>query len=93
MYRTDSVVRRSEALQISAGGVKACVRIHPETAQRLNLSSVATVSQGEIEITLSLEIDDRVAKDVVWVPNALPETADLGSSFGKITIKQVNNVA
>jgi len=86
IYRTDSIVRRSEALQVSAGAVKACVRIHPETAKRLNLSEVATVSQGEIEITLSLEIDDRVAKDMVWVPNGLPETADLGSSFGKIII-------
>ena len=54
----------------------------------MKLDEIATVSQGDIEITLPLKRDERVAHDVVWVANALPETADLGHSFAAITIKR-----
>ena len=58
------------------------------TADRLKLDDVATVSQGDIEITLPLKRDERIAADVVWVANAMPETVDLGHSFAAITIKR-----
>jgi NADH-quinone oxidoreductase subunit G len=53
----------------------------------LKLDETATVSQGDIEITLPLHRDDRIAPDVVWVANALAETIDLGHAFAAITIK------
>ena len=86
LYRCDAIVRNSEALQQSASADVACIRIHPKTAERLQLSELATVSQGNIEITLPLVQDARVALDVVWVDNAMPETVDLGDSFSAITI-------
>jgi NADH-quinone oxidoreductase subunit G len=88
LYRIDAIVRNSKDLQFCAAAESACIRIHPTTADRLQLDEIATVSQGDIEITLPLKRDERIATDVVWVANAMPETVDLGHSFASITIKR-----
>ncbi|KTC81207.1 NADH dehydrogenase I chain G [Legionella cherrii] len=88
LYRCDAIVRNSKELQLCAAAEQACIRINPLTADRLKLEDVATVSQGDIEITLPLKRDERIAADVVWVANAMPETVDLGHSFAAITIKR-----
>lgn len=88
LYRSDMIVRHAQALQSCAASESACIRIHPSVADKLKLDDVATVSQGDIEITLPLKRDERLALDVVWVANAMPETADLGHSFAAITIKR-----
>lgn len=88
LYRNDAIVRNSKELQLCAASETACIRIHPATADRLKLEEIATVSQGDIEITLPLKRDERIAADVVWVANAMPETVDLGHSFAAITIKR-----
>lgn len=87
LYRGDMIVRHSTALQECATAETACIRIHPKTADDLKLEQTATVSQGDIEITLPLKRDERVAPDVVWVANAMSETVDLGQAFAAITIK------
>lgn len=86
LYRCDQIVRHAQPLQVCASADTACIRIHPETAHRLKLDGAATISQGDIKITLPLERDERLAQDVLWVANALPETVDLGSAFGPITV-------
>lgn len=88
LYRTDAIVRNATELQLCAAAEPACIRIHPATADKLQLAESATVSQGDIEITLPLKRDERIAADVVWVANAMPETVDLGHSFAAITIKR-----
>lgn len=88
MYRIDAITRHADALQQSAAAERACIRVHPDTANRLKLEEHATIAQGHIEITLPLKRDDRVALDAICVANALPETADLGSAFAPITIKR-----
>ncbi|MBA3536143.1 MAG: NADH-quinone oxidoreductase subunit G [Tatlockia sp.] len=88
LYRCDMIVRHALALQSCAAAESACIRINPTTANRLKLDEVATVSQGDIEITLPLKRDERMAADVIWVANAMPETVDLGHSFAAITIKR-----
>lgn len=88
LYRIDSIVRAAHDLQISAAAEAACVRIHPETADRLHLGETATVSQGDIEITLPLQRDECIAPDVVWVANAMSETVDLGHAFAAITVNR-----
>lgn len=87
LYRNDSIVRHAQALQSCGAAERAVIKIHPETADRLKLGESATVSQGTIEITLPLERNARIALDVLWVANAMPETLDLGHSFSAITIK------
>ncbi|MDF1678353.1 MAG: NADH-quinone oxidoreductase subunit NuoG [Legionellaceae bacterium] len=88
LYRVDPVVRHADALQACAAADKALIRVHPETIQKFDLGETATVSQGDIEITLPLESDARVAPGVVWVPCAMSETVDLGHAFASITIKR-----
>lgn len=87
LYRSDMIVRHAEALQTCGSADTTCIRIHPLTAQRLKLGEVATVSQGDIGVTLRLICDERIAEDTVWVANAMPETVDLGPAYGAITIK------
>lgn len=86
LYRSDAVVRHSEPLQACASAEVPCVRVHPETAKKLNLNGMATISQSDIEITLPLAQDERLAKGVVWVSNGMSETIDLGGAFSTITI-------
>jgi NADH-quinone oxidoreductase subunit G len=87
LYRVDAIVRHAEALQQCAATDAACMHLHPETADRLKLADTATVSQGDIEIRLPIIRNERMALDVVWLPNALPETADLGHAFSDMIIK------
>lgn len=87
IYKCDAIVRHASALQDCATSEATCIRIHPQTASQLKLTDMATVSQGDIEITLPLKHDERVAPDVIWVANAMPETIDLGHSFAAINIK------
>ncbi len=87
LYRCDALVRHSEPLQVCAAADTACVRMHPDTVQAYHLGEDVTISQGQIAITLPLVKDRRVAPDVVWVANAMPETVDLGHAFGAITVK------
>lgn len=89
LYRSDTLVRNAYPLQDSALNNEAYVRMHPKTAEAHHLDGLdhVTVSQGKIKITLPLKQDSRVALDVVCVDNALPETIDLGPSFGAIQVK------
>ncbi|MCH9763976.1 MAG: molybdopterin-dependent oxidoreductase, partial [Gammaproteobacteria bacterium] len=88
LYRIDPMVRHASALQTSAAADKASIRVHPTTAKTFDLDETATVSQGDIEITLPLECDERIAPGVVWVACAMSETVDLGHAFSSITIKR-----
>lgn len=87
MYRVDAMTRNAKPLQASAANDKPCIKVHPETAIKLKLAESATVSQGDIEITLPLVIDERIAQGAVYVANGWIETSDLGSSFGAILLK------
>ena len=87
LYRSDMIVRHADALQACGSADAVCIRVHPETAKRLKLKDTATVSQGDIGVTLPLIYDDRIAEETVWVANALLETSDLGPAYGPITIK------
>lgn len=86
LYRSDALVRHAIELQNCGSADDACIRVHPDTAKRLHLDAYATVSQGDIEITLPLKCDERIAPDVIWVANAMPETVDLGSSYAAINV-------
>ncbi|MDP3704603.1 MAG: NADH-quinone oxidoreductase subunit NuoG [Legionellaceae bacterium] len=87
LYRSDAIVRHAKELQQCGSSETTCIRINSITADKLKLGDIATVSQGEIEITLPLQRDDRIAIDTVWVANAMPETVDLGHAYAAITIK------
>lgn len=87
LYRLDSVVRQADALQNCGAAQKSEIRVNSAMAKKYKLTDNATVSQGDIAITLPLTVDDRIADDAVWVANAMPETVDLGHAYSSITIK------
>lgn len=87
LYRVDAIVRHANALQSSASADAPGLHLHPDTADRLKLAETATISQGDIEIVLPITRNERMATDVVWLPNAMSETVDLGHAFSEIIIK------
>ena len=87
LYRSDATVRHAGALQNCAAADNVSIHVHPDTANYYKLGDVATVSQGDIEITLPLMQNHRVSLDSVWLQNALAETVDLGHAFATISIR------
>lgn len=88
MYRQDSMCRHSQPLQESAANDVVAIYVHQDTANKYQLAEQATVSQGDIEITLPLVVDNRMPVDAVYVANAWPETSDLGLAYGPIELKK-----
>ena len=88
LYGCDAIVRHAQPLQNAASADLPVIHIHPETAKRFKLGDSATVSQGDIEILLPITCNERMAEDVIWLSNAMPETADLGHAFSHINIKR-----
>ena len=93
IYDIDALTRRSQPLQeaqmVMEGNVDA-VRVHPETAKKLQLQDGGRVivKQGDAGIELPLHCDARIAKDAVWVAGGRQVTSVLGGLFDKIEIQK-----
>ncbi len=88
IYRVDSLVRRSLALQASATDAPVAVLMNAALASELKLSAdqLVRLRQGEGKAILPLLIDERVPYHCVYIPAGYEETADLGESFGVVEI-------
>lgn len=93
IYATDSVVRRSEALDQSAANDLFCIRINTKLAQRLFLSNAprAQVLQAGHSVVADLIIDDTIADNQVWLNAGRCETAMLGDAYGVVELRAVEN--
>lgn len=94
IYAVDSLVRRSEPLQkaqLIMEGEAIAVKLHSETAKRLQLQngSVVKVKQQTKSMELPVKIDDRIAVDAAWVAGGIAATRELGDLFGEIEIEKV----
>lgn len=89
LYRTDSLVRRADALQKTMSGQLTSIGVHSELAKKLKLTAGQLVKarQGESVITLPLRIDDRLAHNAVFIPAALVETAGFGQASAGISLE------
>lgn len=100
IYALDGLVRRAKPLQetqaIMEGDVSQ-VRMHPETAAKLQLKNgeKVTVKQsqygdhnpaGIASSSLKLALDTRVAKGAAWVAGGIAATRELGDLFAEIEI-------
>lgn len=88
LYRIDPLVRHAQPLQDCQAHEQFAIKMHPTTAEHLQLNDFASVTSGDIEIRLPLERDVRVPEWVIVIMDAMPETSDLGCSFSSITIKR-----
>ena len=91
LYATDALVRRAlplQAAQTAVEGEVNALRLHPDTAKRLNVQAdqQVTVRQQDAAAWLTVSLDERMAREAVWVAGGLAETATLGDLFGPIEI-------
>ncbi len=91
IYRADALCRNAPALQASEPGVESLkIRLHPETAQHYKISGPhVRVEQGDYEAVLPVCLDNRVAKNAIYVPCGLTETHGLGHALESITLSPV----
>ncbi|BBB15321.1 NADH dehydrogenase I chain G [Candidatus Rickettsiella viridis] len=88
LYRVDSLVRRSPALQAAAGNDRVGVAMNTQLAKVLQLKEgqMVQVKQGTGQASLAVLIDERLPNDCVWIPAGCDETASLGESFVAVEI-------
>lgn len=95
IYATDSLVRRAKPLQDAQAimeGEMDVVRLHPETAVKLQIKEHATVhvKQASASANLQVKLDTRIAKDAAWIAASVPASRTLGDLFGTIEIEKVD---
>ena len=89
VYSTDSLVRRSTSLQLTADARAPVVGLSAAVWSQLGLQAGARVklSQGAASAVLPAQLDTSLAATVVRVPTGHPDTAALGALFGAITVE------
>ncbi len=96
MYRTDSLLRRSVALQQTPENQQALVvRIHPQTLSALDLTDAEQVliTQGECSVAVDVQPDDTIAEGCLYLPVATEVSRQLGIAFGKVSVSPVEALA
>jgi NADH-quinone oxidoreductase subunit G len=93
IYRLDSVLRRSSALQAHPLTRTACVTMHPDDAKAAGVASgdIAKVSDANGTATLPVEISTRVAKGAMWIESCHGATAPLAVD-GVLSVSKTGGV-
>jgi NADH-quinone oxidoreductase subunit G len=90
IYFADAIVRRAQALQMTADAKAPMARMAPALMQKLGIDNGANirVSQGVGSVVLEAMADEGVAASVVRLAAADRTTAALGPMFGPITVEK-----
>ncbi|MEX2576424.1 MAG: molybdopterin-dependent oxidoreductase, partial [Halofilum sp. (in: g-proteobacteria)] len=90
MYSTEPLVRRSEPLQQAADAGRPVARLAPADARAVGVEDGArvVVQQEKRSQTLEVLVDEGVPAGCVWIPQGLPETAELGAAVGPVELKR-----
>ncbi|NLY65112.1 MAG: NADH-quinone oxidoreductase subunit G [Alcaligenaceae bacterium] len=91
IYRSDAIVRRAEALQLSPASAAPVARMNAETMGSLALvaGNQVKVKSPDGEVVLAVEQDDTLANNTVRIAHAFEQTAALGSAFAQLTVERV----
>jgi NADH-quinone oxidoreductase subunit G len=91
IYCTDSLVRRSTSLQLTADAKPPVADIPSALWLQLGLSDGAAVrvSQGKAQAVLPARLDATLAATAVRVPAGHPCTSSLGAMFGEISVEKM----
>ncbi len=92
IYRTDSLVRHSNALQLTPENqFLDTVRLHPRLAQQYQLTQGASVQirQGAYTASATVLLDERIADNMVYLAAATELSATLGAAFGEVDVSSV----
>ncbi|MDF1655881.1 MAG: NADH-quinone oxidoreductase subunit NuoG [Coxiellaceae bacterium] len=84
----DNVVRRSQPLQDTMKQEQFDVLLNQATADAMGLDcgNSVIVKQGDQQLQMTLQINDRLPDDMVWMAMGIDETAGFGESMGQISI-------
>lgn len=96
MYRTDSLLRRSDALQQTPENQQTMLaRMHPETAEKLDLTDAGQVqiSQGDYAVDVDFVLDANIAPDCIYLPAATTLSSRLSAAFGRVTVSPLEALA
>lgn len=89
MYQTDSVVRRSSALQQTPDAPQANIaRMNKNEAEKQGVSQAETIiaSHGEHSAIMPFEIDNDIADGCIYLAAGIEQTALLGAAFSDVTV-------
>ena len=93
IYSGDAIQRRAKALQATQAILQDNVlaaRLHPQTAERLQVKAadVVTAIQKNHRVRLPVVLDARVPLDAVYVAGAILAAGDPGELYGPIEIQK-----
>ncbi|TFH12202.1 MAG: NADH-quinone oxidoreductase subunit G [Nitrosomonadales bacterium] len=91
IYQADPIVRHAESLQLTRDAAEEPVAwMSGNLLERLGLcvGDKAGLKQGEGEVFLRVDCDDKLPPNCVRLVSAHPMTAKLGDMFGEITVKK-----
>ena len=91
IYSSDSIVRRSPPLQMTADGQAPTVSVPQAVWDQLALSGgdSVRVMQGVAGAVLPVRLDTTLAPTAVRIAAGHPSTAGLGAMFGAVTLAKV----
>ena len=89
MYRTDSIVRRSQALQLTPENQQAQIaRMNSQEAEKQGVTPGSIlISAVDNSVIMTLEIDECIADGCIYLATAIDETCLLGVSFANVNVK------
>ncbi len=91
IYAADAITRRAPSLQKTRDAAPPVAWVNQALADRLGLrpGDQVRVVQGSGEAVVPSAIDDKLPADCIRLAAARPETADLGTMFGTVSIERV----
>ena len=90
IFRSDAMVRRATALQLSAASQAPVARLHPDTVTALSLdvSSVVRVKSATGQIMIAAQTDRKVTPGTIRLSAGFDETMALGGAFTEISVER-----
>ncbi len=91
IYQVDGIVRRAHSLQQTRDARVSIAGLHGSLIEKLALgpNDRVRVRQDGGEAIVAFSRDDRLPPNCVRLPAACPDTADLGPSFGPVSLESV----
>ena len=88
IYASDSVVRRSGALQQTDDAIPACVIINIETAKKNNVHAEdkVVVTQNKIKMKLRVYIENSIPDNCVVIPQGVQGVEMFDAAYSEVTL-------
>jgi NADH-quinone oxidoreductase subunit G len=87
-YRSDALVRRATALQMTADGKQNGAYLNSRELAKLRLQDAGEVrvEQNGRDTVMPLHVHEGVADGCVWIPDATESSAELTGSYGSVEV-------